>query len=263
VKYQVGVEKNKMSTKGKQWDFCFAYSFAARVVSAIEIPDEEEYLIDFIDPGSTEFLRKVSLPQKDTLLHDLIRNLNYSDWEWIVQHGSDEVSNELRQLVIGAEISVPAWLQQGRVDEHLSEAYELVERAAGSIAEATFHLLFADRCFLINFQRILSSHVSTMRAEDYPAIMEKDGVIKRPPSLPNWLRSAVFHRDKGRCQLCFRDLTGLITPQYEREIQLDHMVPLNISGTNDPTNFQLVCQSCNTRKKDKYLVEKPFTFPYW
>ena len=130
-------------------------------------------------------------------------------------------------------------------------------------AKATFHLLFADRYFLVCFQKMISAKVSKMRRKSCTEIFEKDGIIKRPKSIPNWLRNAVFHRDNGRCQLCQRYMTGLITPQYEKEIQLDHMVPLNLSGTNDPTNFQLVCASCNSSKRDRNITTKPYTFPYW
>ncbi len=86
-------------------------------------------------------------------------------------------------------------------------------------------------------------------------------MLERPNYIPTWLKSAVFHRDKGRCQICWRDLTGLMEPV--RSMQLDHMLPLAASGTNDPTNFQLVCSECNLRKNKNVIVKPQRISPYW
>jgi 5-methylcytosine-specific restriction endonuclease McrA len=88
-----------------------------------------------------------------------------------------------------------------------------------------------------------------------------DGVIKRESYFPVWLKNAIFHRDKGYCQLCFKDLTNLLVSTDVRHI--DHMVPLKAHGTNDPTNLQLTCEACNTSKGAKVLSKKHLTIPFW
>ncbi|MGJ3233258.1 MAG: HNH endonuclease [Oceanicaulis sp.] len=64
--------------------------------------------------------------------------------------------------------------------------------------------------------------------------------------IPSWAKSAVFHRDKGRCVLCRTDLTGLYS--QNSKIHLDHIVPLALGGMNCVTNLQLTCSNCNLHK---------------
>ena len=248
----------------KKLNFTFAYSFSFRVVSAVrKIYEDEPHLIDFIDPHTDSFCKKISAPQKNTLLHDFIRDLNYMDWEWIAGHTGEEGLSELSFLLMEANIPIPDWLNEREFWDHKMEIYPLLEKAAELITESAFHLLFSDRDFLFNFQSFVATAISPMEKADFSSVMAKKGVVKRPKYLPVWLRNAIFHRDKGRCQLCFRDLTGLLTPNYSGEIHLDHMLPLEHSGSNDPTNFQLTCKECNLSKGAKIKYEKPVTFSFW
>ena len=43
-----------------------------------------------------------------------------------------------------------------------------------------------------------------------------------------------------KCAVCSEDLEG--------KYHVDHMMPLALGGTNDKTNLQLLCRSCNTSK---------------
>ncbi len=38
-----------------------------------------------------------------------------------------------------------------------------------------------------------------------------------------------------------------------KDLQIDHVIPISHNGTNDISNLQLLCPSCNSRKKDKIL----------
>nr|WP_256521907.1 HNH endonuclease [Halobacillus sp. A5] len=82
--------------------------------------------------------------------------------------------------------------------------------------------------------------------DEYPDIFKKDGVISRCSYIPQWLKQGVFHRDKGRCQICGTDLTKVLN--LDNKENYDHIIPLENGGTNDPTNFQLTCESCNKSK---------------
>ena len=127
---------------------------------------------------------------------------------------------------------------------------------------ATFHLLFANRNFLFDFQAAISDYfIKKLKQVEYPEIMKRDGVLKRAKFIPEWLKVAVFHRDQGRCQLCWKDITGLLVPV--RDYQLDHMIPLAASGSNDATNFQLVCSECNARKGRNVIVKPHKVGSYW
>ena len=63
---------------------------------------------------------------------------------------------------------------------------------------------------------------------------------------PKWVENAVFYRDRGCCAICLTDLSGLFKTDFNKAI--DHMVPLNLGGVNDISNFQLICQPCNNEK---------------
>jgi hypothetical protein len=114
------------------------------------------------------------------------------------------------------------------------------------ITDEVFHLLFANRGFLLIFNKSLSSFL-----EYDPNLIplehrDNKGKIKRASNIPVWAKKAVYFRDQGRCVLCFKDLTGLLST--DQVIHYDHIVPLNCWGVNDPCNLQLLCKECNLKK---------------
>lgn len=54
-------------------------------------------------------------------------------------------------------------------------------------------------------------------------------------------------------------MNGLVCPGYEREshevdesaLTVDHITPKAYGGTDDISNLQVLCKSCNSSKKDK------------
>jgi len=46
-------------------------------------------------------------------------------------------------------------------------------------------------------------------------------------------------------------------------LHLDHMLPLAQGGTNDPTNFQLLCQRCNLTKAATISFDERPVHTYW
>ncbi len=61
-------------------------------------------------------------------------------------------------------------------------------------------------------------------------------------AIPSEVRAYVFQRDRHQCQSCGRQGTGL---------QIDHIVPLALGGSNDLSNLQVLCGTCNRRKRDR------------
>jgi 5-methylcytosine-specific restriction endonuclease McrA len=53
----------------------------------------------------------------------------------------------------------------------------------------------------------------------------------------------LFDLQKGRCPVCRSDLSG--------GYHVDHVLPLARGGSNDPTNIQLLCKTCNLSKGAK------------
>jgi 5-methylcytosine-specific restriction endonuclease McrA len=136
------------------------------------------------------------------------------------------------------------------------------------IAEATkkvevpsiFHTLYADRNFIVAFQKDLQKFVRTRGQSALAQHLTSQGTIRRV-YLPRWLEKAIFFRDRGQCQICDKDISGLRSPLDE--IHLDHIIPLAEYGNNDPTNFQLVCRDCNLRKGAKVTSRRSRFIPYW
>ena len=89
----------------------------------------------------------------------------------------------------------------------------------------------------------------------------KNGNIKRLSYVPSWLEKAIYFRDKGRCQICFKDVSGEIF--HLNEYHLDHVLPLSEGGTNDPTNFQILCKECNLKKKSNIVKPKNSQVKFW
>src|SRR5699024_4019859 len=74
------------------------------------------------------------------------------------------------------------------------------------------------------------------------------GTVKRA-YFPKWLVDVIELRENGLCYRCKRVVTH---PHLEnKEPHLDHLIPLALGGTNDPTNLALSCSSCNLEKSSK------------
>jgi len=147
------------------------------------------------------------------------------------------------------------------MDEYLNYLESLIGSIKEFITKDTFYLLFNDRLFLQKFNLIVSEVIKNMKKDDYPEIMKKDGVIVRFESPPVWLKNAVFFRDRGRCQVCGGDLSGLLC--IGANIHYDHIVPLDKGGNNDPTNFQILCAEHNLEKGIENTVTSETYQVFW
>lgn len=237
----------------------FAYEYAARL-SAIIYGDHDDIprniLLDFFSD-----IEKMAKPDKKTLLHEFIFDVTYLDYEHYTGKAPDPA--HYKAVLEEANIKCPKWMNEKQYSGHDGETDVLLNKAVKKLTPTVFQILFSDRTFLFSFQKEISRKIKTLKKKDYPDLLKFDGVFKRPQNIPSWLRSAIYYRDKGRCQLCWRDITGLVSPSRPREIQLDHMIPLAQSGSNDPTNFQLTCGQCNQGKSAKVHVEPARLVPYW
>lgn len=229
-------------------DFAFAYDFADVTVAAVRGRlDEgvEEFIGDFIEASPDVFWSKAAKPHRDTLLHGFIRNLNYIGFEPAIDDAADDVQL-FRDLFNATSIDVPIWLTGGRVEGRRGELSHLVADAVDVVSDATFQLLFSDLPFLAAFHERVASLVDDYPRSGWETMFRGSGALRRASHLPTWLRKAVFFRDRGRCRRCERDLTGTVSTYSD--VHLDHLRPLAQSGTNDATNFQLLCAECNLAK---------------
>jgi ATP adenylyltransferase len=58
------------------------------------------------------------------------------------------------------------------------------------------------------------------------------------------IRYEVLKQAKFRCELC--GISAAI-----KALEVDHIVPRNNGGSDDPSNFQALCYSCNAMKRDR------------
>lgn len=58
------------------------------------------------------------------------------------------------------------------------------------------------------------------------------------------LRYEVLKRARFRCELC-----GISA--YEKALEVDHILPRNHGGSDDISNLQTLCYSCNAMKRDR------------
>lgn len=131
------------------------------------------------------------------------------------------------------------------------------------ISPELVHILFNDKQFLFKFNSLVQKIVKD-EEKDYNLpwpkdSLNEDGTIKRQ-TIPQWVKNAVYHRDKGHCVFCSRDLTGLIN--VLRQSNYDHIIPLKQFGTNDPCNIQLTCEECNKSKGAQLKMSK-YKYQSW
>ncbi len=90
-------------------------------------------------------------------------------------------------------------------------------------------------------------HACQDRLDEY---LEKRGVAifddrrKSTGYVSGTLRFEVLKRAKFRCELC-----GISSE--EKALEVDHIVPRNKGGTDDLTNVEALCYSCNAMKRDR------------
>ncbi len=77
----------------------------------------------------------------------------------------------------------------------------------------------------------------------YKYIGERDEVTDEG-QVSQKVRAAILHGAFGRCQMC-----GQTIEQDGIKLVVDHKIPRNWGGSNDPENLWAICETCNGGKK--------------
>jgi hypothetical protein len=141
-----------------------------------------------------------------------------------------------------------------------TEQEERFEELWAVVTDEVFYLLFANRNFLMAFNEGIAEYLSSGEVNIPANYLSNSGKLNRQSYIPTWARKAIYFRDHGRCVLCQKDLSGLLST--DRQIHYDHMVALHQWGTNDPCNLQLLCDDCNLRKSGN-AAETSTRYPPW
>lgn len=70
-------------------------------------------------------------------------------------------------------------------------------------------------------------------------------------------RRAIYDRDHGICQLCgnatrfFRSAFDTPFDVGPRAGSADHLIPVSLGGTNDPSNLRWACRTCNCARGNR------------
>ena len=236
--------------------FAHAYGYACAVAQRLRSSAGRAELVQFIDVTSPTFRWALKRPAKRSVLHELLYDLAQADWNHEVTHWRID---SLEQFFRDHSERVPKRLRAA-TDGNSDKLSSRLERPIEKLADAAFYVLFGDRSALLSFNEMLASVIQDLSVLEFPEL-QKAGTVRRPGYIPTWLKRAVYHRDKGRCQVCHRDLTGVVSPISEAH--LDHIWPLARSGCNDATNFQLLCGRCNGRKAAGAGATSEEYYVYW
>lgn len=243
-----------------QFLFKHVYAMAALVEECIE---NENSLIE-LDWEDPDLLHSLSNSSKVSLLHRYIYSMIAVEQSREYRKNADQYESSdaliierlfdsygIGCLPFSKFISpIPPEKSKSRTEDpfyqwFLSQAVAF-ESLWEKLTDEVFHLLFANRAFLLKFNLAVSRYLEAGDVVFPSDFLAFNGRIRRQKRFPRWLQKAVFYRDHGRCVLCQIDLSGLLST--DRSDHFDHMVPLALWGTNDPCNIQLLCQACNLRK---------------
>jgi hypothetical protein len=89
------------------------------------------------------------------------------------------------------------------------------------VSREVFHIIFVNRGFLRAFNSFVAGYIEQAGDDGgNPKYFTRSGRLKRA-RVPVWAQKAVFHRDRGKCVFCRRDLTGVINHLSQKNF--DHI----------------------------------------
>lgn len=157
------------------------------------------------------------------------------------------------------QITYSSWLQEnekGEPSDYFVFVSDQLEEVFEEMSYEVFHILFQNRAFLQKYNQLLADSVQSFLNneeeidEGSKRYYTDKGYLKRV-TIPQWVQRAIFFRDRGRCVYCLADLSGLLSLLAEENF--DHIIPLAQFGSNDVSNIQLCCRTCNSKKLKKII----------
>lgn len=219
-------------------------------------------------------VKKWEKPHKKTLVHEYIRDMYLESQNYTLdKHFPVEEIIEMQMLLENYSIDYSSVgytdvseLEFDDCSDELEEYAEklqnfFIENILDTVVDDVFSILYMDKNFLHEFNRQCSDIIQDMEKADYPNLLKEDGVIERISYYPTWFKHGIEYRDKLRCSLCGCDLSSSFTTIVDENF--DHIIPLQAGGNNDPSNWQLTCESCNKSKGARSSAYKNIVFPFW
>ncbi len=251
------------------FNFSESYAFADKVRKAIF---ESEYAIEPVEVAS-DIDKQIAKPKKWTILHDYIEYVVSSDFSFHFR-GSGWEYEDVEPIISMLEshqiafLSLDEYIENWLHDDESGETVEVNEQYRDEY-KYQYASEYLEDFAHDNLKPIIVTEVFALLFADREAmkvfnLKVADGIgerTKRHGRWPEWLRRALYCREKGLCAICKTDLSSLLHTQGK--LAIDHIVPLALNGVNDPTNLQILCQSCNSKKSGD-VVETSNAMPvFW
>ncbi|MBW7632583.1 HNH endonuclease [Bacillus licheniformis] len=262
-----------------------ATSSAIRIASIVNeyLYDDDIFsLEDAIDIYDINVVQRMFKPNKKTLLHYFIEMFcdPYEDIDSLHKNLDEEealkiilpILKEYKQIDNIEGFIFDDFVISERInndyDQFIKNMQEFITRnnklIIDHLVHSTFQILFLDRSFLHDFHKKVSEIVKkniVYLASTYPEHFTVKQRIKRTEYWNTWLEHAIFYRDKGHCVICRTDLTKTLS--VTGTVHIDHIIPLELFGSNDSSNLQLLCESCNTSKGARTTETNNMNVPFW
>ncbi|MDN5053058.1 HNH endonuclease signature motif containing protein [Aliarcobacter butzleri] len=184
-------------------------------------------------------------PSKKTLLHYYMKNYFIAEFNYLRRKTDLSFPEYIFPLLNELKVKYNNNTTNS-YEEYNYYLYNLLINNCDKYINEAFNILFEDRNLMKNFSISVSKLIQKIKKQQYPKFLADDGKIKRYSNWNKWLQEALFYREKGRCANCGCDLSGTIA--INNKINIDHIIPLTKGGTNDPTNLQILCSTCNKKK---------------
>ena len=250
-----------------------AISTAAQIIGAIEEFTVEMWL-DYYDVFDLA-VEKWSKPHKRTLLHDYIEAVYLEGQNYTLdKHFPGPVIKELKNILNAYNVDDSSVVETEHIEiyedgcgndeaEEYAGALQtfFIDNVLNRFIDDIFTVLYSDKNFLFEFNKQCADIIATLKKDDYPELLKEDGVFKRISNKPVWLQNGVRLRDKERCSVCGDNLGRILT--NSTKVNYDHIIPLQKNGNNDPTNWQLTCETCNKSKGDRNAEFKNVFSAFW
>ena len=155
-------------------------------------------------------------------------------------------------------IKVNEYQRQYRIDNNLNRPLETRTCVICEIPFDTYHpnkITCSDKCSKINKAKttiIWTNKYPDKRNQTQNEWRKKNPQTKiwnlwRKQNRQSGLMEEIWIQQNQLCKLCNQKL------EYH-QVTHDHIIPLSKGGSNDPSNIQVTCQSCNSKKGAKIEV---------
>lgn len=252
-----------------------AISIASFVINSLNDDMGVAHWLEDYDDTLSIALEKWKKPCKRTLIHEYIETLFLESQNYMLRkHYPIGEIQEMQKIMENYDIdySCVGYMDVKELtdDDCSTEEMELyaerlqsyfIDNGLNILVDDVFTILYTDKNFLYEFNKQCAEIIRKLKKSKHPELLKKDGVINRITYYPEWFKRGIRYRDKERCSLCGCDLSSAFTTIVDSNF--DHIIPLKNGGNNDPSNWQLTCETCNKSKGARNSDFKNIVFPFW